>query len=66
MAFGITEDGRPIDWSGHAMDPIGRGAYPYDCIAKDKHPNAMVYRCPTCNVWTNEPFEVIPRNVAWI
>lgn len=23
--------------------PVGIGAYPYECIAKDKHPNSMIY-----------------------
>ncbi len=22
---------------------IGKGAYPYDCIAKDKHPNSLIF-----------------------
>lgn len=23
--------------------PVGIGAYPYECIAKDKHPDSMIY-----------------------
>lgn len=26
------------------MTAIGRGAFPYDCRSKDKHPNAMIYQ----------------------
>ncbi|MGW3308258.1 hypothetical protein ACWDG9_16920 [Streptomyces sp. NPDC001073] len=64
--YGITEDGRPADYRGHPMDPVGQGAYPYDCNAKGKHPDAMVFKCPTCNVWAAEPLQVLPPNVAWI
>lgn len=30
---------------GRIMEPVGRGKYPYPCIAQDKHPTAMVYEC---------------------
>jgi len=25
------------------FQPVGIGAYPYECISKDKHPNSMIY-----------------------
>ena len=30
-------------WCGAEMREAGIGKFPYDCIAKDKHPNSMVY-----------------------
>lgn len=32
--------------NGHSteMQAIGRGAFPYDCRSKDKHPDAMIYQ----------------------
>ena len=29
---------------GKAMRKAGYGKYPYECTAKDKHPNAMIYK----------------------
>jgi hypothetical protein len=28
---------------GKTLKAIGIGKYPYDCISKDKYPNAMIY-----------------------
>lgn len=28
---------------GKTLKAVGLGKYPYDCIAKDKFPNAMIY-----------------------
>ena len=33
-----------IGMRGDLFVAVGRGMYPYDCIAKDKQPNAMIYR----------------------
>ncbi|WP_189316503.1 hypothetical protein [Streptomyces brasiliensis] len=63
---GITDDGRPRDYKGHVMEEAGKGAYPYDCIAKDEHPDAMVFMCHSCNVGAAEPLTLLPRNVAWV
>lgn len=30
-------------WGIQEMTAIGQGAYPYECIAKDKHPDAMIF-----------------------
>lgn len=34
---------RPFGDCIEVFYPIGRGAYPYDCPSKDKHPDAMIY-----------------------
>lgn len=28
---------------GNVFRAVGIGRYPYDCISRDKHPNAMIY-----------------------
>lgn len=38
---------------GKQLHAIGRGKYPYDCISKDEHPNAMIYSSPEGG-WTHE------------
>lgn len=45
----------PNCWCGKAMTAIGNGKYPYECIAKDKRPDAMVYEAIDCghNGWTS-------------
>ena len=32
-----------LTFCGHTLKQIGIGAYPYDCISKNKYPNAMIY-----------------------
>ncbi|MBN1934612.1 MAG: hypothetical protein JW934_08095 [Anaerolineae bacterium] len=46
----------PRCWCGAPMKPVGIGAYPYDCAAKDKHPHDMVYAgCDNGHTgWTHE------------
>lgn len=44
----------PIDTQGHVMEQAGRGNYPYDCAAKDKWPNDMVFTCSICHSWNHE------------
>jgi len=40
-----NKSGKPIRcFCGADMIPAGIGKYPYDCIAKDKYPRAMVYK----------------------
>jgi hypothetical protein len=34
----------------HELYQAGYGAYPYDCILKDKYPRAMIYMSDHC--WT--------------
>ena len=36
------------------MIALGRGQYPYECIAKDQLPDAMVYECPICRSWCHD------------
>jgi hypothetical protein len=36
-------DSAEVCWCGANMKPAGRGAYPYNCIARDEYPDAMVY-----------------------
>ena len=36
---------------GKELKAIGKGKYPYDCICKDKYPNAMIYKNNTGG-WT--------------
>lgn len=45
----------PVCFCGVPLVAIGRGAYPYDCIAKDERPNAMIYSAETCGHkgWTS-------------
>lgn len=31
-------------WGIQQMPCLGRGAYPWECIAKDKHPDAMIFQ----------------------
>lgn len=38
---------------GKELRAIGRGKFPYECIAKDKHPDAMIYSSPDAG-WTHE------------
>jgi len=38
----------PICTCGVPMKPVGRGQFPYPCIAQDKHPNPMVYESDGC------------------
>jgi hypothetical protein len=33
---------------------IVKGEWPYDCEAKDKHPDHTVYVCETHNTWWHE------------
>ena len=33
------------------MRAAGYGAYPYNCVAKDKRPHALIYVCDACHVW---------------
>lgn len=46
----------PTCFCGVPMDFIGYGAYPYDCIAKDKTPNAPIWSAEKCghNGWTDD------------
>lgn len=30
-------------WGIQEMTAIGRGAYPYDCISRDRHPDVMIF-----------------------
>ena len=49
------------------MWPIGKGAYPYDCTAKTKHPDAMVYENEGRG-WTTDKHLKDTRNgyyIAW-
>lgn len=39
------------DYHGHTLKQTGYGNYPYECIRKDKFPNAMIYECKECAVW---------------
>jgi len=34
---------KKITVGGYPLESIGNGAFPYDCIEKDEHPNAMIY-----------------------
>lgn len=45
-------DGKPVCWCGARMAAAGRGKYPYDCRAKDEHPDAMIWHCPIHSNWT--------------
>ncbi len=47
-----------IEYCGKTLLPIGVGKYPYDCIAKDKHPDAMIYKSDTGS-WTLDKGEKI-------
>lgn len=40
--------------------PMGYGAYPYPCIAQDKRPDDMIYRCPRCACWFNDHTDTRP------
>lgn len=42
---------------GKPMTAIGRGQYPYDCIAKTKSPDDMIYMAKECGHggWTHRP-----------
>ncbi len=33
---------------GKVLYAVGIGKYPYECIAKDKHPDAMIYEDESC------------------
>jgi hypothetical protein len=50
-------DSPPLCYCGARMVPAGIGQYPYDCIAKDKHPLDMVYiGCEAGHTgWTHTP-----------
>lgn len=37
---------------GKELTAVGRGKFPYDCIDRDRFPNAMVYQCD--GGWTHE------------
>lgn len=58
-ANGETDDldlrGLPpaISMYGKRLKAIGRGKFPYECRAKDQHPNAMIYFSPDAG-WTHE------------
>lgn len=36
---------------GKPYRQAGRGAYPYDCIAKELRPNSMILICDDCGAW---------------
>ena len=38
---------------GKQLHAIGRGKFPYDCISREEHPNAMIYSSPEAG-WTHE------------
>lgn len=40
-----------IERYGKVLKAIGIGKYPYECICKDKHPEAMIYQSETGG-WT--------------
>lgn len=44
-------------WCGRFMTAIGRDQYPYDCPAKTKHPDHMIYKAQECGHggWTHKP-----------
>ena len=50
-----TENNLPhsIELYGKRLEAIGRGKYPYECISKDKYPNAMIYHSREAG-WTHE------------
>lgn len=50
-----TETNPPtsIELYGKRLEAIGRGKYPYECRAKDKWPNAMIYYSPDAG-WDHE------------
>jgi len=56
---------RVFHYCGREMSQDGRGAYPYDCIAKTKYPRAMVYTCHPCGAWTHEGHEAGGRIITW-
>lgn len=36
------------------MHPVGRGKFPYDCVSRDKYPDAMIYHTADGSAWTHE------------
>jgi len=42
-----------FEYMGKTFKAVGRGAYPYECIMKDEHPNAMIYKSETGS-WCTE------------
>jgi hypothetical protein len=46
---------------GNVLKPVGRGKYPYDCLAKDKWPDAMIYRGDGC--WDHEYNEQVQQKI---
>jgi hypothetical protein len=45
----------------------GNGMYPYECISKDKHPNAAIYRAVACGhgCWDTGELEGKPIGEAY-
>lgn len=41
--FGRSADGTPLCFCREPMNPGVAGAYPYECIAKDRAPLALVH-----------------------
>ena len=43
-----------LHYYGREYGAIGRGEYPWECTAKDRHPDAMIYKSPEGFGWGSE------------